>query len=263
MKNKTTTAFLALTFGIFGLHRFYLGQKPIGIAYLALGFFGSIITIDSGDPVILLPIILATIDTILFFVMPQEEFDIKYNQAYNNNAYRRQRRPFFERKQRYYNKDYTSKNEAFRHFRRYRVDGYNYEGTIEDLQKDLGKDFDNAMTHFDLACCYSMLRKSHESFFHLEKAIELGFIDFNTIHNHEELAYVRSTPKFDHFVMNGYKNIAQLPTAQVNYLDPLPEPKKEESTQSILDQIIQLNELKEKGILTEKEFVLQKKRLLM
>lgn len=69
-KDKLTTALLSWFFGMFGVHRFYLGQTGLGIAYL-LGTF-SLIGMIITAPAIL-------IDTIAFLIMPQEDFDRKYN----------------------------------------------------------------------------------------------------------------------------------------------------------------------------------------
>jgi TM2 domain-containing membrane protein YozV len=66
MKSKSITAILALLLGTLGIHRFYLGQFGYGIIYLLLGWTG----ISS---------ILAIIDFVIFLLMSEEEFDLKYN----------------------------------------------------------------------------------------------------------------------------------------------------------------------------------------
>ena len=66
MKDKFITAILALLLGSFGVHRFYLGQIGYGVAYLLLCATG----ISS---------ILSIIDFILFLLMTEDEFNIKYN----------------------------------------------------------------------------------------------------------------------------------------------------------------------------------------
>lgn len=261
MKKKSTAAILAVILGPYGLHRFYLGQRPLGIMYMFFGCFFTMLTIEEGVPIILLPILLATIDAILFSVMPQEEFDAKYNshKTSNINSYFNQdkyheRRENQELKQQQRNK----RNKG----------NYDYVSIIKDLQDDLEGDFQQPKTHFHLACCYSMLEKSHEAFFHLEKAIAFGFVDFGAIHNHEDLAYVRSMPKFDKFVLNGYKNVNPLPPPEQNLLSQSTLQNEEaveedaEEGLSLLDQIVILGELREKGILTEEEFAAQKHKLL-
>ena len=63
MKNKTTATLFALFLGMFGAHRFYVGQKLWGIIYLlSFGIAGLFI-----------------IDGILWLLGSQESFDKKYN----------------------------------------------------------------------------------------------------------------------------------------------------------------------------------------
>lgn len=66
MKNKTTAALLAFFLGGFGIHRFYLGQGGLGIAYLLFCWT-------------LIPAFIALIDFIVFLVMDEDKFNAKYN----------------------------------------------------------------------------------------------------------------------------------------------------------------------------------------
>jgi len=75
MKRKHVTTVLALTLGIYGVHRFYLGQKLKGILHFSLAMFSGLLFFEEGAPLILLPAIIGLMDAILFMVMPQEEFD--------------------------------------------------------------------------------------------------------------------------------------------------------------------------------------------
>ena len=69
MKNKTTTALLAFFLGGFGIHRFYLGQKLLGILYLI--FFWTFI-----------PFFIAFIDFIVILTSSDDKFNLKYNSNY-------------------------------------------------------------------------------------------------------------------------------------------------------------------------------------
>lgn len=66
MKNKITTALLALFLGGFGIHRFYLNQTGVGVLMLLFFWTG-------------IPAVVALIDFIRFLVMSDEKFDRLYN----------------------------------------------------------------------------------------------------------------------------------------------------------------------------------------
>ena len=89
MKNKNVAGILALLFGLFGVHRFYLGQRFLGIIYFALSMFGILMAVEEGAPIIVAPAILGFIDSILLFAMPREDFDDKYNAKHRRHSHRR------------------------------------------------------------------------------------------------------------------------------------------------------------------------------
>jgi TM2 domain-containing membrane protein YozV len=66
MKNKYTAAILAFFLGGIGIHRFYLGQAGMGIAYLLFCWT-------------FIPSLIAFFDFIAFLVMSNQAFDRKYN----------------------------------------------------------------------------------------------------------------------------------------------------------------------------------------
>ena len=68
MKSKTTAAILAFFLGGIGIHRFYLGQGGLGIAYLLFCWT-------------FIPAIIAIIDFIIFLTMDEDKFNAKYNQG--------------------------------------------------------------------------------------------------------------------------------------------------------------------------------------
>lgn len=65
MKNRTTTAILALFLGGLGLHKFYLGQWVWGLIYLIFCWT-------------FLPAIIALLEAIRFFMMTDETFQREY-----------------------------------------------------------------------------------------------------------------------------------------------------------------------------------------
>lgn len=66
MKNKFIAAILAILLGTFGVHKFYLGDKGIGILYLLLCWTG-------------IPTLLGVIDCVLLLLKSDESFNDKYN----------------------------------------------------------------------------------------------------------------------------------------------------------------------------------------
>jgi TM2 domain-containing membrane protein YozV len=79
MKKKHVAGILAFFLGIMGVHRYYLGQRLLGAFYTFAFFISMIITIEEGVPAVMFPAILGFIDAVLFFVMPKEDFDDRYN----------------------------------------------------------------------------------------------------------------------------------------------------------------------------------------
>lgn len=279
MKNKNTAGILALFTGMLGVHRFYLGQRGLGILYFMIAFIGIIVTNQTyGEvPLVLAPLSIGFIDSILFFVMPKEDFDARYNRNVSPSVATRQRfssenyRPAPTRTtQRAPIKkvvDDPYKRMGIEQFR-----DYDYLGAIESFQKSLKQNYESPSTHFNLACTYSMLELPKDAFFHIEKAVEFGFDAFDKIHQHQALAFLRTHPEFDTFVNNNYKVISGLPSPQTDLLSNTPQEaekelvpnKKEEpfTTNDLLDQLMALGELKEKGLLTDDEFNAQKQKLL-
>ena len=129
---------------------------------------------------------------------------------------------------------------------------YDYNGAIEDFEKSLAVDDSDVATHFNIACAYSIMENKEKAFYHLSKAVELGFRDFEKIKTHDALAYLRIQDEFETFVQNNYKLKAGSSAQQ----------EKVTEHGDLLEQLNKLAELREKGLLTEEEFVLQKRKLL-
>ena len=129
---------------------------------------------------------------------------------------------------------------------------YDYNGAIEDFEKSLAVDDSDVATHFNIACAFSIMENKEKSFYHLSKAVELGFRDFEKIKTHDALAYLRIQDEFETFVQNNYKLKAGSSAQQ----------EKITEHGDLLEQLNKLAELREKGLLTEEEFVLQKRKLL-
>ena len=257
MKKKNVAGILALLLGIFGLHRFYLGQKALGLIHLGAFFIGLAISILSpwDDPSLFfaIPAIVGFIDAILFFVMPQLDFDKKYNAGL---VWEQQTVPATQTLS--YN-DSLPKSQKDRYkkmgIESYRT--YDYESAIKFFQKALDFNYKDPAIHFNLACCYSIIEQAENSFFHLDKAVDFGFDNFQKIHNHAALANIRTHDQFTAFVQNHYQMNDILLGPKEDLLSTEPTMNK-----TVLDKIASLGELRDKGFLTEEEFSMQKQRLL-
>ena len=66
MKNKQTAGLLALFFGGFGIHKFYLARPGIGFLYLLFSWT-------------FIPAFVSLFDAIVYFGWTEKKFDKKYN----------------------------------------------------------------------------------------------------------------------------------------------------------------------------------------
>ncbi len=276
MKNKIVAAFLALFAGMFGVHRFYLQRWWQGVMYMALAFITIMITADGEGPAFLIPMVLGFVDALLFFVMPREDFDEKYNkkrmqqtqqEIYYDEAESEtdpaalMEKPLRSSKvppaskagKKEIKKEDFFKRSGIEQFRR-----MDFEGAIDSFLKALEDNITSPSVHFNLACCYSMIENTEKALQNLEKAIENGFSDISKIQSHKALAYLRKQPEFESFVANGYRIIKQLPEPQPNLLDT----QSNAAPKDVLDEVLHLGDLREKGLITEEEFVAQKRKLL-
>lgn len=248
-KEKKTAALLALFLGIFGAHRFYLGQRRRGILYLV---FASIGILAGGDgPFLPIMAIIAVIDAILLFTMSQEEFDFKYNQVPIPA-----KAPAYEREKAYHREEEPAGGNPYKKWGVRKFRAGDYQGALIDFRKALEKNPDDMAVHFNLACCYSIFHEGESALDHLAKAVELGFWDYEKIHHHAALEYLRSLESFDNFVKNDYRLVKTLPQPDEETLLELP------SEPDLLDQIANLGELMERGVISREEFDEQKRKLL-
>ncbi len=258
MKDKNVAGILALLFGWLGIHRFYLGQGGLGIAYLMFCWL----------PIVWL---IAFVDAILFFVMDPEVFDMKYNRGfvdkrdYRRNVaqeqrQRRQQRTSTGRRQRTRYEEQPRRSRAASQkpdpFLKSGVEKYqdfDFKGAITDFKKSLGVRPNNPKTHFNLACAYSMTEQVEEGFFHLDKAVALGFTELEQIKSTDALAFLRIQPEYDTFKANGFRLVAK------NVAPPEPE---REMDDVLLVKLKRLGELRDRGFISEEEFVKEKTKLL-
>jgi len=258
MKKKHIAGILALFFGIFGVHRFYLGQKKKGILYLGLFFIGFLLAINpphfDDPPLFFFPAIIGFIDAILFFVMPQKEFNYKYNSGQVWNQDQRDMSNYQEHTipSSTANPKKLYKQRGIESFR-----NYDYDSAIRSFQKALDFNYKDPAVHFNLACCYSINEQAENAFFHLDKSVDFGFTNFDKIHKHDALAFLRAHEEFEAFVQNHYQMSDALLGPKEDLLSTTPTKDKD-----ALEKIASLGELRDKGFLTDEEFSMQKRRLL-
>ena len=132
---------------------------------------------------------------------------------------------------------------------------YDYDGAIDDFTKALQIEDRDPAVHFNLACAYSLTEQKELAFKHLAKATQYGFKDTDKIKTHDALAFLRVQEEFDTFVESGYR----WPLSRT-------QSKAKESTildsPDLLQQLNQLAMLRDKGLLSQEEFEMQKKKLL-
>lgn len=266
MKDKNVAGILALFFGWLGIHRFYLGQIGLGILYMFFFWVSWII---------------ALIDAIAFFAMDKVEFDEKYNREMFQQRQTRYDRRTQDRRERWEQRQRrnmprqrphspptrqrqrttptpTRRHNPFKSSGLEKYREYDYEGAIEDFEKALEINPKDIAVHFNLACSYSLMENADRAFYHLDKAVSFGFNDVQKIKEHDALAFLRIQDQFEQFEQNNFRLAPQLEAPKQDLLDSIPN----NTSNDLLEQLQRLGELKEKGLLTEEEFTVQKKKLL-
>lgn len=252
-KKKWVAALLALLFGIFGAHRFYLEQRNLGFLHLGFFFLAAFI-IPGLDELLGIPAIIGFIDFIAFLTMPKATFDDKYNKAAveeTKAALEQQdaqaRHPKQILKEQF--EQYRQKGEeAYR--------DYDYEGAIEYLIKAIEIKYDDPEAHFLLACCYSVNEEVEKALSHLDVAVAFGLDDSERIRSHGDLSFLRVQPAFQAFQQNGFRLVKELPPAGSEWLDP-----DDSGEAGLLEQLNQLQRLWQSGELSDKEYQLRQEEL--
>lgn len=260
MRDKTTAGILALTLGVFGVHRFYLGQTFLGILYIFI------------PP---LSAILGIIDGVLLLTMNQEVFDAKYNRDRSQRADRRARRATkrdARRRRRsnpsqikprhrvdtstsapVTNHERTERAKRKVEFKKIHAQGQKYfkDYQFDEAEKAYLQALSLAPNHpkllYDLACLYAMKEDATKGFEYLELAVFKGFKDIDDIDTNPTLAYLRIQDEFLDFAKAGYKSAYA---------------KNEEHGVELLEQLRQLDILRSRGLLTEIEFEEERKKLI-
>jgi TM2 domain-containing membrane protein YozV len=259
MKNKTVAGLLALVAGYVGIHRFYLGQTGLGFLYIGLLVFAMITSLWFIA-------FIGVIDALALFSMDQKKFHEKYNTGQQERWAARKDR--VKNSQDHYgsspslNRTKTPKDNMHLNRGKEKFKDYEYEEAILEFNKALKQDPRNIAAHFNLACAHSLMEHKDKGFYHLDRAVALGFDDTEVIKTRDHLAYLRIQPEFLPFEANGFRLASQLDSPKENLLDsPLAAAPSADQSE-LLEQLQKLGRLKEKGLLTEAEFRKQKEKLL-
>lgn len=260
MRNKTAAGLLALFGGWAGIHRFYLGQTGLGILYFMLMFVG-------------VSFVLGLIDAVVFFGMSEEEFNRKYNAEagmvppiYHRRAQGAFPPPVERRGARFGSPVRNMKVPDKTVQNPHKVSGikkykdFDLDGAIEDFKKGLELEPKDIALHFNLACAYSLTEQVDLAYAHLDRAVALGFNDFEKIKTHDDLAFVRIQDRWDDFKQNGFQLKADpLPATPA----PPPAPRIEVPAQddALLTQLKRLADLRDRGLLSQQEFDMEKRKL--
>lgn len=242
-KSKILAAILALFGGNIGLPRFYLGEFKVGI-------FMIIFT------AILFPFTMV-VNLFEFFrlmSMGQSEFDRKYNKHLMNGQQQRQRGTRKPQRQQPAPTNYKKRENPYKKtgFKKYTE--YDIEGAIADLEKSLEIDPNDKDIYFQLACGYSLMERPEDSLQFLQSAIQLGFDNYEKINTIDDLAYLRISPVFQTYKANGYSTTAKA---------RLEAPKQDLlQDDMLLSQLKKLSELRQRGLLSDTDFQLQKQKLM-
>lgn len=140
---------------------------------------------------------------------------------------------------------------------------FDLDGAIADFEQGLAISEGDVALHWNITAAYSLTEKKDKAFFHLNRAVELGFIDFEKIQTHDDLAFLRIQPEFDDFKANGYKlGARQAQQSRESKRLDAPEQTENLTDDILLSQLNKLAELRKKGLLSEQEFVTERKKLL-
>ncbi len=130
---------------------------------------------------------------------------------------------------------------------------FDYEGAIEDFKKAVEIDANDIPTHFNLACSYSLTEQKELAYKHIDHAVKLGFKEVAKIKTHDAFAFIRIQSDFETFEKNGFRLTSKM---------DIPQEADEKVDPLLLERLKKLAELRDRGILTEAEFLIQKEKLI-
>ena len=272
-KNKVTAAMLAFFTGFMGGHKLYLGKTGGFIGFMIL----FMVSMNIGIPISL---IAGVIQGIKLINMSEQEFDKRYNRG-NEPVRRGPLEARREAQMQKYEQIPMNKNKAqnnsnplnvmranpYKNSGIKKYKDFDLEDAIVDFKKGLELAPNDVALHFNLACAYSLTEKKPLAYHHLSKAVATGLKDVERILSHDDLAYVRIQPEFDNFRSSGFRvnpftvEGAELHEVHQNSNEADFDPN-EEMDDKLLSQLNKLSQLRKKGILSEDEFIFERKKIM-
>ncbi|MCB0518126.1 MAG: NINE protein [Lewinellaceae bacterium] len=247
-KKKHVAGLLAIFFGMFGTHRFYLGQRKMGLAYL-IATMAVLFVIPGLSRFIPVMAITAFIDGILLWTMPRGEFDAKFNTQMQ--AGQQQMVPSSQAEV----QEAEHKSLLKTQFEKYKEQALaeyrdlDYESAIGWFKKAAELKNHDPEIHYMLACCYSLMENTDYAILHLDAAVAFGLKDQIRIISSGDLAFLRTQPIFEVFSKNGYRLPKEMPPPSSDLLQT-----KSHRDEDLLAQLNKLQALKTKGVITEEEY---------
>ena len=269
-KNRVVAAMIAIFGGIFGLHKFYLGDTGGGIFFIFLFFMVS--------SFFHLTLLLGLLEGVRLLTMNDDAFDRQYNRnvlrqqrvpgSVEDRRYKQMQRakhkniPDDAKRQRKSTSSGSSRSNPFKKSGIKKHKDFDLEAAIEDFKQGLELSPNDVALHYNIACSYSMTEQKELGFYHLTKAVELGFNDFEKLQTQDDLAFLRIQPEFEAFKASGYRNnpISRTNTSTQNdTTEAMEAPVKDDK---LLSQLNRLAELRNRGLLTEDEFAVERRKLM-
>lgn len=263
-RNRILAAFFALFGGVFGIHKFYLQRTFAGIVYVLLFIMGINVF---NFPV---SVILGFVDAIKLLGMSDEMFDRKYNKeflenvAMNRSKTNNRRGPAKQQRtqapMRGSRNTFTKKANPYKSSGIQKYKDYDLEAAIQDFHKSLEIEPNDQAMFFNLACAYSLTEQKSKCLEYLELAVKSGFNDYERILSHEDLAYIRIQPEFEEFrkkITDPQKIIEQEIKGKTQ--ESGDRARKDDT---LLEQLNKLTELRNRGLINDAEFAIERRKLL-
>lgn len=268
-RNRIIAALLAIFTGTFGGHKFYLRDTG-GFVFFIFLFFMSL---SINFPI---TAIAGLIEGFKLFGMSDEQFNRRYNRGFvkrrdpiierrrNEQIRKQQKHSRTVRQRQAPQRRKRVRNNPFKKSGLEKYKEFEIKGAIEDFKKGLEIEPDDISLNFNLACAYALMENKEKAFFHLDAAVGNGFNDFERIMKHDDLAFLRIQAEFEQFKNNGFRGtiINKSEPAQNQTQNTTQSSNIEVKDDVLLAQLNRLAELRNKGILSEQEFALERKKLL-